>query len=442
MPLSSRTQIVGGGANLLAPVTIGTLPVVVDVGPPGALSDSIARQRLDGAVNYIVIGAANVREGIGATETFRLSEGFITEGLGVDSIVVGRNADATQTGVIAIGLNAEASGTQTTAVGEGTRSTSQGNVALGYDAEATAGVCIAIGSASRATGANSIAMGSGATAQSGGGTGMAIAIGSSAVAGNGGVANYASIAIGNGSNAARGGIAIGLGALAEGPTATTSGNLAIGHGAQARNNNGQNIVIGSNSTLGAGATAATNCVIIGTLNGLSGAAINRVVVLGSQYSAVPNLANIAWLGTPGTDLRTFVFGAGDTIASPPTRTMRFTDASGNDNAAGNATWVAPRSTGNAVGAGHIFTIGVPGASSGNLQTTSQVLRLLNASLDIRPTTQGRLMNLADTTAVFQWGADVAGFFGVTPAARQLVALGSTTDDVINALNNLGLFRLI
>jgi hypothetical protein len=442
MPLSSRTQIVGGGANLLAPVTIGTLPVVVDVGPPGALSDSIARQRLDGAVNYIVIGAANVREGVGATETFRLSEGFITEGLGVDSIVVGRNADATQTGVIAIGLNAEASGTQTTAVGEGTRSTSQGNVALGYDAEATAGVCIAIGSASRATGANSIAMGSGATAQSGGGTGMALAIGYLAVAGNGGVANYYSIAIGNSANAARRGIAIGFGASAEGPTTPGSNNLAIGHGAQARNNNGQNIVIGGNSTLGSGATSATNCVVIGTLNGLNGAAINRVVVLGSQYGSVPNLANIAWLGTPGTDLRTFVFGAGDDFASTPARTMRFTNASGLNNAAGNVTWLAPRSTGNAVGAGHIFSIGTSGPSSSSLQAVAVVMRLLDATLDIRPTTRGRLMNITDTTPVFEWGADVAGFFGVTPAARQLVPIGSSTDDVINALNTLGLFRLI
>lgn len=37
------------------------------------------------------------------------------------------------------------------------------------------------------------------------------------------------------------------------------------------------------------------------------------------------------------------------------------------------------------------------------------------------------------------GARVVGFFGVTPAIRQVVATGSTTDQVITGLQNLGLF---
>lgn len=37
------------------------------------------------------------------------------------------------------------------------------------------------------------------------------------------------------------------------------------------------------------------------------------------------------------------------------------------------------------------------------------------------------------------GAHVVGFFGVTPAARQVVPTGSSTDTVITALQNLGLF---
>lgn len=440
MPLSSNSQIVGAGANLVPITTAGSIPKVVDVGPPGALNDSIMRQWADAAVQVIAVGPTNVRAGVGATETFRLDGGFISEGAGADSVVIGRAASATQTGVIAIGLSALASGADTLSIGSGSRSTSQGNVALGFDAEATAGICIAIGSGSRAQTANSIAIGQSASANGGGGTGMAMAIGYLAVAGNGGVANYASIAIGNSANAARGGIAIGLGALAEGTTATTSGNLALGHGAQARNNNGQNIVIGSNTTIGSGATAATNCVVIGTLNSLAGAAINRVVVIGSQFT-VPNVANTAWFGTPGTNLQTLVFGAGDILAGTAARTIRFTNADGNNDVAGNVTFIAARSTGNVAGASFLFQFGVPVASGATLHTLHTGLTLGNALVELRPATIGRLRNPANSANVVEWGADTLGFYNVAPTTRQTVPLGSTTDTLLTALATLGLIAL-
>jgi hypothetical protein len=59
-----------------------------------------------------------------------------------------------------------------------------------------------------------------------------------------------------------------------------------------------------------------------------------------------------------------------------------------------------------------------------------------------PVSTAALRNPADTGNVVEWGADVLGFFNVAPVARQLVPLGSTPDQIINALNNLGLFRLV
>jgi len=40
---------------------------------------------------------------------------------------------------------------------------------------------------------------------------------------------------------------------------------------------------------------------------------------------------------------------------------------------------------------------------------------------------------------FRYGSNRVGFFGVPTVARQVVPTGSTTDDVITALQNLGLF---
>lgn len=54
----------------------------------------------------------------------------------------------------------------------------------------------------------------------------------------------------------------------------------------------------------------------------------------------------------------------------------------------------------------------------------------------------QIRNRTNTANVIETGADDIGFYGVARVARQLVPLGSTTDTVINALNALGLVRLV
>jgi hypothetical protein len=51
-----------------------------------------------------------------------------------------------------------------------------------------------------------------------------------------------------------------------------------------------------------------------------------------------------------------------------------------------------------------------------------------------------LIVAVDGTDKFQANTTGVGFFGVTPAARQLVPTGSDADDIITALQTLGLFR--
>lgn len=70
----------------------------------------------------------------------------------------------------------------------------------------------------------------------------------------------------------------------------------------------------------------------------------------------------------------------------------------------------------------------------NGQTTHYVRPQAGGSRDYRDDT--------DTSTLFSHGVGGLSFFAVPRTTRQLVPLGSTPDDIINALNNLGLFRLV
>lgn len=61
---------------------------------------------------------------------------------------------------------------------------------------------------------------------------------------------------------------------------------------------------------------------------------------------------------------------------------------------------------------------------------------------IVPTAAFRVRNPANTGNVIDSGNDDLSFFNVPRVSRQLVPLGSSSDTIINALNNLGLFRLV
>jgi hypothetical protein len=59
-----------------------------------------------------------------------------------------------------------------------------------------------------------------------------------------------------------------------------------------------------------------------------------------------------------------------------------------------------------------------------------------------PTTTGSLRNPANTQDVLAWDATGVGFNGVPTVARPLLPLACTTVDIANALNTLGLTRLV
>ena len=458
MPLNSRSQIVGGGAQLLAPVTVGYVPYVVDVGPPGALSDTPERRASDAGLVYLTIGAAAVREGIGATETLRLSQGFISQGSAVDSFIAGRGAAVTTDAVdsVAVGRGARipnaGTGVGAVVIGATAQVLSDNNaIAIGFGAIARAAGAIVIGeSASVAAGADGtvgqIVIGAGALATAGGSGPQIIVIGDGARVGTGGSQGNSleGIGIGHGVDIrGQGDIAIGHGAQSTGISNFGSSNILIGHGAVNTPSASNNIIIGPSSV------SAQDVVILGSASVQS----TQTIVIGGRSWGVINTPNACFIGGPNMDITAFILGRGLTVASPAVRIVRFTNASGTNNAAGRAAIRAPLSTGNATPAPFDIEGGEAIGSGTTAQTVVQLARFVSGgagianwttvrdTLRIIPVVTGQLRNPSNGASVIAWGADTLGFFNTAPVARPTVALGSSTDDLITALNNLGLIGI-
>lgn len=367
MPFGSHTVIVSLGISAGSPFTQGTIPYIQATGANPLLGDSILRRVVVGAVEAIVVGATDPSSV--AAETFRTTGGIISEGAGDDSVVVGRAATATGARGIAVGLSATSAG--------------GGNIAIGGNAVITGGSAIVIGDGANTNGSTGIVIGKGSSINAGGsssgivigeGTTMTLAPVLTAIfIGHGIAGSGQAVVIGTGasSSGTQGTVVVGIGASGE------DASVAIGKGAAATVNS---VVIGLNATqvtgtdsvvIGASTTSTgTTSVIVG-----SGGSSTHGQVVAFGQGFVSFGANMAVIGAPGTDVQTVVIGKGDTAVSPQARTLRFTDGSGANNAAGTVTVVAPRSTGNATPAKIQFQIGTVGASSSTKQvaTTQMVI---------------------------------------------------------------------
>lgn len=175
----------------------------------------------------------------------------------------------------------------------------------------------------------------------------------------------ASISVIIGVNATVQGVAP-LGAVAIG-AGTISGQTSVAVGANAQVQAGSGAVVIGTSAVSSG--VVNGAIAIGAAANLStlGIAIGR--------SAVDMGTGVAQIGASGTPITTLNVGAGDTIATPAAKTVRFTNATGADNAAGNVTIQAPLSTGAAAGAAVVIAVGVPIGSSSTLQmaTTNVIM---------------------------------------------------------------------
>lgn len=380
---SSNPIIVGGGISAGGTFALGYMLYVTNVNPPQA-SSTIPVVATDGSVTYIgwPNSAGTYPSVTGATETLRVLGGMIVEGTGGSgSVAIGKGATV-RNGIadqIVIGRAATAASVAPT-----------GAVVIGAASNGTGGASVIVGRNSGSGSANPVAgifLGDTAQASGNGGGVNVVVIGDNALAVLGNVGGGGCILIGFSSSTAHSAsVTIGRGAqssfssssgqntvtIGDGATSTVAGTTVVG-GAASTTQTGS-VVIGSGASA---TTAGTGSVVIGQL---SASAASQQIIIGASGASIG--ANTAQIGTPSTVITTFVLGEGNTKATPGARTLRFTNGTGTDNAAGNLTIVAPRSTGSATPATIIFQTGTVGSTGTTLQTATTVMILGDQSVTI------------------------------------------------------------
>jgi hypothetical protein len=377
--------IVGAGATAGGTFVLGRVTYVAQVSP-AVISTSTPAIVNDGAVLGIlsIPNSAGVYNAIvGATEMLRVQGGAIISGTGLDSVQLGRGAVSTGPGSVAIGQGAAAgvNAANGVVIGLGAASAGQ-SVVIGYNAVSPAGgsgvVLGATAVLSFSGGGNTgVAIGGSASATcntNGGGAGDSLAIGTSAVANDGDTVIGRSASSGvvhiNNYNVVLGAFASvnvsqGQGvAIGQGATVGAQFGVAVGQGS-AIGSGVNNVVIGQGSSVSG---AFANCVVLG--QGSTAGASQQIVIGAGGLSLG---ANVCQLGTPGTVITTFVLGQGNTVASPPVTTIRFTNSSGADSPAGALVFQAPLSTGNGSPGLLVFRVGHQIGAGSTLQIGTTVL---------------------------------------------------------------------
>lgn len=245
---------------------------------------------------------------------------------------------------------------------------------------------IMIGSASTITSASSgtVAIGNGLTISVSDNSMVVIGFGATrSVSGGSGCVMVGSGTVGSGTRI----VAVGAGAEARGGDST-----AVGDNAECLNNDAnfaRQIAIGSAASAGTG--QRTTCIGYSATNPSNFAdslAIGHyAVITAANQIVLGNCRQPASSGGPATQLRI------SDVAFPSYAGLTFicTNGSGTDNAVGNLTFVAPRSTGNA-GSGSdaagciAFSTGITGASGASVQTdTTRVVVRQGGGLQINAT---------------------------------------------------------
>lgn len=369
---SSNPIIVGAGIGAGAPFVLNHLVYVAQASPP-ILSSIPAKVVTDTGVTVVSFpNSAGVYNAVtGATETVRIQGGMIVEGAGTDTVQIGRGASAATNHSIVIGATAADNGQVGIILGFGAALSLAGGIVIGHGATLTG----------NAGGAGGVVIGTSAT-------GSLLSAGTCVVIGNGAVGHTSDIVIGYSASSSQ-------------SNAFGASNVVIGTQAHANIAQGTCTVVGTASfadvtlavVIGGGSSVAiTKGIVVGEGSSISNGGAGSITIgQGNAITAAANIfignglssstPNLCWIGGPGTDIHAWILGAGDTIASPPQRILRFTNASGTNNAAGSLLIVPPVSTGSATSAPIIFQVGTPGGSSATLQTLVTVCTMNFDGLD-------------------------------------------------------------
>lgn len=345
-----ETIIVGGGIGAGAPFALNHFMYVGSIDPPLAVSSVQMVEVLAPGNPGIVISPTGADPKASATETLRLSGGFISQGAGTDSFLAGRGASAAGTRGIAIGLSA-ASGT------------GAGNVVVG------ANITLAVGS-----GQNTV-VGDGSSTVGGSGQifGAASLIESAGAQKSTIVGNGSTITSIFGAGGPGYGIIVGAGTTIQFPGGSAGGTIAIGNSISAvRSDNC--VLVGDAAT----ATVCDSATGVGFSVDLTATA--TVVGAGAQgthdgaialgVAAATVAANSCTIGgtTAQGRITQILVGRGDTHTAAVDLKFRMTNGSGADLQAGTMTLQPGISTGNATPGGLNVDMGIAGGSGSGLQT--------------------------------------------------------------------------
>lgn len=383
---SGNSIIVGGGIQSGSPFTLGRVPYITNVSPAQVSSSlmDIATDSVSAVVYVSIPNSAGVYNAItNATETLRVQGGAIISGPGTDSVQIGRGASATtpQSDQVAIGRAATAS--------------ANGNVVIGAAATSGGNAGVVIGKSAAFSGSAGVAIGENSALSAGAGGAVGTAIGQGATASFQAAGN--SLVIGVGAHAVTGDTVVGDAASSSTDSAFGVFNVVIGNLATANIAGGNvfAVVVGANSSsaqklatvIGSGSSATvagqTRAVVIGS--GSHANTTDAIVIGGGSTLTSKSIAigagaaeigvGTMQLGAPSTPISTVIIGEGNTKASSAARAIRFTNASGTDNGAGDLTIIAPLSTGAATPAKIVFQVGAVAGSSAVLQTATAVLTI-------------------------------------------------------------------
>lgn len=349
----SNSIIVGGGIAALSPFTLGALLKVGATSPPG-VNDSIVFQRTQSSTTVITVGTNSYPT---ATEKLQVVGGAIidtgaTGGLPHGSVLIGQGAVTFQganTFNVVLGFGATSSNT----------SNAVGNVVIGHGATigVDQGATVLIGEAA-IYGASAAPFGA------------AVCIGSSS-----------SFGVGNGFS----GVGIGVAGSFKGV------GVLIGNQVTSGNSVSNYVGIGRLASV----QANSQTIIGDNASGVAG----HTVSIAIGRNAVTLKANQLVIGAQNVGITETLIGEGDTVNAYAGITHRHTNGTGSNDPAGTVTHQACLGTGNAVGGGHAFSVGIAGASGATLQTAGVALRI-----------EGGTRNIALWSATGTFGSGVGVMF--------------------------------
>lgn len=407
---SSNPIIVGGGVIAGGTFTLGETTYVTNVSPAtiGTYGVKVSTDAVSAVVYTSFPNSAGTYNALtNLNETVRIQGGAVIAGAGTNSTQIGPAAAAGTTDSIAIGRTATVtSATQTIVIGSTASNGGNQGVVIGFAAAFTNCGGVVIGHSA------------GGTGNAGGA--LVLAVGSTASATCATAGGGTAVALGPGAVAVGECVVIGGNASSNANSAGGAGSVVIGTSAASNKANGFNVAIGYTATV-----TQTNAVAIGsgaTITAAAAQTYSIVIGAGTTITSTQSItiggggvdlgANIMQLGAASTPIVTWVLGAGDTIAAPAAKTIRFTNASGTDNAAGNVTHIAALSSGNATPGRYIIQVGLQVAgSSSTLQTATTALSITSTTASARP-----LLQVATGTMQF----------GTSPTATAAIEIDTAT----------------